>query len=119
MTTLTIPAFSKILKDNFPHVPTAKQVLALERLAAYVLTDKTTAIFLLKGYAGTGKTTLVGDLVTNLWKTKMKSVLMAPTGRAAKVMSGYSQTQAFTIHRKIYFPKKGKRRGYQICTGTQ
>ncbi len=114
MTTLTIPAFSKILKDNFPHVPTAKQVVALERLAAYVLTDKTTAIFLLKGYAGTGKTTLVGDLVTNLWKTKMKSVLMAPTGRAAKVMSGYSQTQAFTIHRKIYFPKKEKGGGIKF-----
>ncbi len=114
MTTLTIPAFSKILKDNFPHVPTSKQLLALEWMAAYVLTEKTGAIFLLKGYAGTGKTTLIGELVTNLWKTKMKAVLMAPTGRAAKVMSGYSQTQAYTIHRKIYFPKKEKGGGIRF-----
>jgi len=60
----------------------------------------------LKGFAGTGKTTLVGDIVSNLWKTTMKAVLLAPTGRAAKVMSNYSKSQAFTIHRKIYFPKK-------------
>ena len=61
---------------------------------------------LLEDVPGTGKTTLIGTLVNSLWKTRMKSVLMAPTGRAAKVMSNYSNTQAFTIHRKIYFPKK-------------
>uniref|UniRef100_UPI00260C86EA ATP-dependent DNA helicase n=1 Tax=uncultured Dokdonia sp. TaxID=575653 RepID=UPI00260C86EA len=65
-------------------------------------------VFLLKGYAGTGKTTIIGTLVKNLWKAQLSSVLMAPTGRAAKVISNYSKRQAFTIHRKIYFPKKDK-----------
>jgi exodeoxyribonuclease-5 len=68
----------------------------------------------LKGFAGTGKTTIVGNVVTNLWKTKMKAVLMAPTGRAAKVMSNYSGAQAFTIHRKIYFPKKERGGGVKF-----
>ncbi|HBY70190.1 MAG TPA: ATP-dependent endonuclease, partial [Flavobacteriaceae bacterium] len=65
-------------------------------------------IFLLKGYAGTGKTTIVGTLVKNLWKLKKSSVLLAPTGRAAKVISNYSNKEAFTIHKKIYFPKSEK-----------
>ncbi len=114
MTTLTPPVFFSILKENFPHVPTYKQAIALERLAAFVLSEKSDEIFLLRGYAGTGKTTIIGDLVTHLWKTKMKAVLMAPTGRAAKVMSGYAGHQAFTIHRKIYFPKKEKGGGIRF-----
>ena len=63
---------------------------------------------LLKGYAGTGKTTIIGTIVTNLWKAKKSAVLMAPTGRAAKVIANYSKKEAFTIHKKIYFPKKSK-----------
>ena len=108
MTTLTVPDFYKILKEKFPHDPTPKQKVALEKLAEFVLSKNKEELFLLKGFAGTGKTTIVGDIVTNLWKTKMKAVLLAPTGRAAKVMSNYSATQAFTIHKKIYFPKKEK-----------
>lgn len=103
---LTAPSFYKLLKDNFPHIPTPKQEVALQQLAHFVLSDKKEEVYLLKGFAGTGKTTIVGDIVSNLWKTTMKAVLLAPTGRAAKVMSNYSKSQAFTIHRKIYFPKK-------------
>ena len=103
---LTAPSFYKLLKDNFPHAPTPKQEVALQKLAHFVLSDKKHEVFLLKGFAGTGKTTIVGDIVSNLWKTTMKAVLLAPTGRAAKVMGNYSKSQAFTIHRKIYFPKK-------------
>jgi len=106
MNTLTAPSFFKILKEKFPHEPTAKQAVALQRLSNFVLSEERDTIFLLKGFAGTGKTTIVGGIVSNLWKTKMKAILMAPTGRAAKVMSNYSNSQAFTIHRKIYFPKK-------------
>jgi len=80
--------------------------VALQQLAHFVLSDKKEEVYLLKGFAGTGKTTIVGAIVSNLWKTTMKAVLLAPTGRAAKVMSNYSKSQAFTIHRKIYFPKK-------------
>ncbi|WP_273567527.1 ATP-dependent DNA helicase [Maribacter halichondriae] len=106
MSVLSDSAFYQILKEKFPHDPTDKQSVALQKLAKYVLSKNQEDIFLLKGYAGTGKTTIVGALVSCLWKTTMKAVLMAPTGRAAKVMSNYSKTQAFTIHRKIYIPKK-------------
>ena len=106
MKLLTAPSFYKLLKDNFPHIPTPKQEVALQQLAHFVLSDKKEEVYVLKGFAGTGKTTIVGDIVSNLWKTTMKAVLLAPTGRAAKVMSNYSKSQAFTIHRKIYFPKK-------------
>ncbi|MDX1768367.1 MAG: AAA family ATPase, partial [Arenibacter troitsensis] len=94
--------------------PTAKQSVALQKLASFVLSKEKDSVFMLKGFAGTGKTTIVGTIVTNLWKTTMKAVLMAPTGRAAKVMSNYSGTQAFTIHRKIYFPKKQSGGGVQF-----
>lgn len=102
----TPESFQKLLKDKFPHEPTRKQNRALEGLADYVLSKNSNDIFLLKGFAGTGKTTIIGTMVTNLWQTTMKTVLMAPTGRAAKVMANYANTQAYTIHRKIYFPKK-------------
>lgn len=59
-------------------------------------------VFMLRGYAGTGKTSLVGALVRTLDKLQQKSVLLAPTGRAAKVFSAYAGHPAFTIHKKIY-----------------
>ena len=114
MDTPTAATFYGLLKDKFPHIPTAKQDITLQLLAEFLLSGNNDEIFLLKGFAGTGKTTIVGDLVTNLWKTSLKSVLMAPTGRAAKVMSSYSKTQAFTIHRKIYFPKKERGGGIRF-----
>jgi len=106
MKLLTAPSFYKLLKDNFPHSPTPKQEVALQQLAHFVLSEKKEEVYLLKGFAGTGKTTIVGAIVSNLWKTTMKAVLLAPTGRAAKVMSNYSKSQAFTIHRKIYSDSK-------------
>ena len=114
MAVLTETSFYNILKDKFPHEPTLKQSLAIQLLAGFILSKEKDRVFLLKGFAGTGKTTLVGTLVGCLWKTTMKSVLMAPTGRAAKVMSVYSKTQAFTIHKKIYFPKKQSGGGIQF-----
>lgn len=106
MSIATSKSFYTLLTDKFPHDPTATQDVAIQMLAEFALAKEKDKLFLLKGFAGTGKTTLVGTIVSCLWHTKMKSVLMAPTGRAAKVMSNYSKTQAFTIHRKIYFPKK-------------
>ncbi|MBO0331813.1 ATP-dependent DNA helicase [[Muricauda] lutisoli] len=108
------PGFLKILTEKFPHTPTRKQGIALNKLANFVLEGKKDEVFLLKGFAGTGKTTLVATLVSSLWKVKMSSVLMAPTGRAAKVMSVYSGNKAFTIHKKIYFPKKQSGGGIQF-----
>ena len=101
------PSFYTLLLEDFPHKPTSKQDIFLQQLSDFLFT-KQHDVFILKGYAGTGKTTIVGTLVKNLWKAKMSSVLLAPTGRAAKVISNYSNRQAFTIHKKIYFPKKRK-----------
>ncbi|MFT6796418.1 MAG: exodeoxyribonuclease-5 [Maribacter sp.] len=114
MKELTPSTYYKELITKFPHEPTLKQQIALEKLATFVLSKEKDEVFLLKGFAGTGKTTLIGTVVNSLWKSRMKSVLMAPTGRAAKVMSNYSKTQAFTIHRKIYFPKKQGGGGIQF-----
>ncbi len=86
----------------------------LEHLSKFVLEETNQAIYLLKGYAGTGKTSIVGTLVSNLWEVKKSAVLMAPTGRAAKVISNYSKKEAFTIHKKIYFPKKDKGGGVKF-----
>jgi len=111
----TTPAsFYSLLETKFPHTPTAIQSVALQKLAEFTLSNIKDEVFLLKGYAGTGKTTLIGTLVNSLWKVQKKAVLMAPTGRAAKVMSNYSNTQAFTIHRKVYFPKKQSGGGVQF-----
>lgn len=106
MDLMTDTDFGKLLEAAFPHKTTVQQSLAIDKIAHFVLSKKGDTLFLLKGFAGTGKTTLVGTLVTNLWKIKRMAVLMAPTGRAAKVMSNYADAQAYTIHRKIYFPKK-------------
>ncbi|MGB3776180.1 MAG: ATP-binding domain-containing protein [Leeuwenhoekiella sp.] len=98
--------FYHSLKEDFIHTPTQKQDIVLQQLSEYVLSKDNNTIYLLKGYAGTGKTSIIGTLVKNLWRVKMASVQMAPTGRAAKVISSYSDKPAQTIHRKIYFPKK-------------
>lgn len=100
--------FYSFLKSDFPHNTTSKQDIALQLLSKFVLSTNKDETFLLKGYAGTGKTTIVGALVKNLTKVKKRAVLLAPTGRAAKVISNYSNKQAFTIHKKIYFPKSEK-----------
>lgn len=98
--------FYKEILKNFPHDPTEKQRELLNEFTEFIFDANKDALFLLKGYAGTGKTTIISTIVNDLWKAGKKAVLLAPTGRAAKVISGYSKRQAFTIHKKIYFPKK-------------
>ncbi len=114
MTDPTPSEFLRILAGKFPHEPTLKQGVAMEKLSHFIVGGKEEQVFLLKGFAGTGKTTIVGTIVSSLWKIKMSAVLMAPTGRAAKVMSVYSGNKAFTIHKKIYFPKKQTGGGIQF-----
>ncbi|HBT10110.1 MULTISPECIES: ATP-dependent DNA helicase [Leeuwenhoekiella] len=99
-------AFYKLLLKDFPFTPTQKQDILLQQLSAFLFEPKNNSIYVLKGFAGTGKTTVIGAIVKNLWKIKMSSVQLAPTGRAAKVISNYSDKPANTIHRKIYYPKK-------------
>lgn len=91
-----------ILINSFGFVPTKGQSTVLYHLAAFLLSEKKNPTYLLQGYAGTGKTTLVTTLVKTLPRIGMRYVLMAPTGRAAKVMSSYTEKPASTIHRKIY-----------------
>ncbi|OUS00017.1 ATP-dependent endonuclease [Flavobacteriales bacterium 33_180_T64] len=111
---MTSSDFYKLLIRKFPFAPTNKQLVALEQLAQFVYDDSPNVLYLLKGFAGTGKTSIIGALVSNLWETKKNAVLMAPTGRAAKVISNYSKKEAFTIHKKIYFPKKEKGGGVKF-----
>ncbi|MGB5463423.1 MAG: AAA family ATPase, partial [Aureibaculum sp.] len=100
--------FYSTLKSKFPFVPTDVQDELLQMLSDYIFDTDKRKLFLLKGYAGTGKTTTISTVVNNLWRAGMKAVLLAPTGRAAKVIANYSNKQAFTIHKKIYHPKKAK-----------
>jgi len=102
------PIFLADLVKDFPHLPTTKQDRALQLISEFVLSKNNKEVFLLKGYAGTGKTTIIGTLVKNIWKVSQSVVLLAPTGRAAKVISNYSKKEAFTIHKKIYYPKAQK-----------
>lgn len=98
--------FYRSLKESFPHTPTLQQDVALQQISQFLLNpDRERQIFLLKGYAGTGKTTLINTLVKSLPLLQMKSVLLAPTGRAAKVVREYTHHPAFTIHKYIYYPK--------------
>ncbi len=87
---------------NFIHTPTSQQKELIHALAQFVFESKSDSTFLLKGYAGTGKTSVIGALVKTLVKLKQKVVLLAPTGRAAKVFSNYAEEPAFTIHKKIF-----------------
>lgn len=100
--------FYSTLKTKFPFVPTEVQDELLEMLSDFIFDTDKRKLFLLKGYAGTGKTTTISTVVNNLWRAGKKAVLLAPTGRAAKVIANYSNKQAFTIHKKIYHPKKAK-----------
>ncbi|NQV01923.1 MAG: AAA family ATPase [Bacteroidia bacterium] len=93
-----------MLLHEFPYATTSGQEQLMGELAVFLIISwkKANALFLMKGYAGTGKTTVVKALVNVLPALGKRTVLMAPTGRAAKVMAGYTGKQAHTIHRKIY-----------------
>ena len=107
-------AFYSLLKSKFPFTPTSKQDMVLMQLSQFIFDANKNSIYLLKGYAGTGKTSIIGTIVSNLWQAKKSAILLAPTGRAAKVISNYSKKEAFTIHKKIYFPKKEKGGGVKF-----
>jgi exodeoxyribonuclease V len=100
--------FNAILLKSFPFETTSGQRSLLTKLSGFILGRNSDHIFVIKGYAGTGKTTLVSSLVKSMPALNGKTVLLAPTGRAAKVLSGYTQKQAFTIHKKIYIRRSGE-----------
>lgn len=94
------------IRNAFEHEPTPQQSELIDALSSFVV-DGLDHIFLLKGYAGTGKTSVVSALIKVMDELEQPVVLMAPTGRAAKVLASYSGHHAYTIHKKIYRQRVG------------
>ena len=98
-------SFALQLKKKLDFKPTQSQLIWFSEISSFLLSKNLNSIFILKGYAGSGKTTLLGSLVDQLNTINHKAILIAPTGRAAKVMSAYSNHPAHTIHKQIYNTK--------------
>jgi len=109
--------FEERLLQQLKYVPTAGQKHLANAIARFVFSEKEKLTFVLKGYAGTGKTTFISVLVQVLPSVNMKSVLLAPTGRAAKVIQAYSGRTASTIHRKIYHSETSANGGVAFKLG--
>jgi exodeoxyribonuclease-5 len=101
---MNVELIVNLIERKLKFIPTSDQKKLICDLAMFIF-DPNMPIFLLKGYAGTGKTSLIAALVQSLRETRINTVLMAPTGRAAKVLASYAGFQAFTIHKKIYRQK--------------
>jgi len=103
------------IQAQLPFEPNEQQILLLDALGSFLMSTDKEKLFLLKGYAGTGKTSVISALVRALIELKQKTILLAPTGRAAKVISGYSGYPAFTIHKKIYRQKSMSEFRFQLA----
>ena len=103
------------IQDQLPFDPTEQQTQLIEELGVFLMSTDSEKVFLLRGYAGTGKTSVVSALVRALNELKQKTMLLAPTGRAAKVIAGYSGFPAFTIHKKIYRQKSMSEFRFQLA----
>ena len=100
---MTVSEFAERVIGNLPYNPTGQQTLLIAALSRFCSRNAApNSVFLLNGYAGTGKTSVTAALVKTLHEVGINSILLAPTGRAAKVFSAFARRQAFTIHRKIY-----------------
>ena len=118
----TIPADDLLIKDFYqdvldllPYTPNDGQVETLAAFSHFLFIGEERSVFLLNGYAGTGKTSLMGVVVQVLTRRGIKVVLLAPTGRAAQVFSEYSHRAAFTIHRKIYRQDSYLSQGFSLA----
>ncbi|MGB3180148.1 MAG: AAA family ATPase [Cyclobacteriaceae bacterium] len=113
-------AVASILRRSFPHTPTRGQEVLFQQFARFWKASASARpCLLLRGYAGTGKTSLISAIVKSTPQLGYRYVLMAPTGRAAKVMSGYAKRAAFTIHKKIYKPKSEESSGSSLAFSRQ
>lgn len=97
--------FGELMLGFLDYTPNESQSMLIAAFSRFCLFSPSDSVFLLNGYAGTGKTSMTGALVKTLAYINRKTILLAPTGRAAKVFSEYSEASAFTIHRKIYRQK--------------
>lgn len=96
------------IRKHLALTPTKGQAVLIDLLAGFMVSREERELLLLKGYAGTGKTSVISAFIKALHEFEINTVLLAPTGRAAKVLSSYSQTQASTIHKKIYRQRSSK-----------
>jgi len=111
--------FIEKIRENFPFELTGDQTNALEKIGRFLFSGDGQELFLLKGYAGTGKSSLIGGLVRTMNHFGQRAVLLAPTGRAAKVFSGYAAQQAFTIHKRFTVSRSsGRERPSSRCPTT-
>ena len=108
---------AEFIADDFSYRFTPHQALAVKYLARFLTTPVPQAAFILKGFAGTGKTSLVGALVKTMKRLQRQVVLMAPTGRAAKVLSGHAGERAYTIHKAIYRQQTFQGEGTRFSLG--
>lgn len=106
---------SSKIRSELPFEPTDQQVLLLDALGEFLMSTDIEKVFLLRGYAGTGKTSVVSALVRAMNSLQQKTMLLAPTGRAAKVISGYSGFPAYTIHKRIYRQKSMAEFRFQLA----
>ena len=95
----------ELILHHFGLKPTQDQAKVIDSLCEFILMPDADSVFVLRGFAGTGKTSLASALVKTMEQLERECVLMAPTGRAAKVFSLYSDHPAFTIHKRIYRQK--------------
>ncbi len=98
--------FERLFRARLNFKPNERQEEAIRLFGDFLVSTEKYRTLILTGYAGTGKTSLIGNLVGTLQQLRRKTVLVAPTGRAAKVFSGFSGQKAFTIHKRIYRKKK-------------
>ena len=94
------------IQQEFQKEPTNDQKQAIRTFIDFLTDTDRQSVMILRGSAGTGKTTLAGALVRAMQRLHQRVMLLAPTGRAAKVFSLYSNHPAFTIHRRIYREQK-------------
>ena len=103
------------IQAELPFEPNAEKGGLLQALGAFIVSREERKAFILSGYAGTGKTSVMSALVRALAALKQPCVLLAPTGRAAKVLSRYSGKQAYTIHKKIYRQNQLGQEVFSLC----
>jgi len=96
------------IKEYLDFEPTSDQNYLIKILINFIFENDNNSIFLLKGYAGTGKTYIISAVIKALNEFNIRTILLAPTGRAAKVLSSFAQVPAYTIHKKIYRQKSTK-----------
>ena len=107
------------IKSNLPFKPTEEQDMLINSLGSFIVSRAKNRVFLLRGYAGTGKTSVMAAVVKTLNELKQKTLLLAPTGRAAKVLAAYAGFPAYTIHKCIYRQKSLAEQEFDLSYNTQ